>query len=533
MRRLHLLSNVNIDIIKQFLAGKCEVTSPEGYGAWDAEIMNPESPIYKSQYEDIIILLEANEILKKYENYSSAWSRLQEIFIIIDRLIKSSISSNIWVADIDIQSRRCRCLKDDFYEKKLESEWMSLLNERQTSHPNVYILEVKSIVENIGRKAFYSPKTWYVGGIPYSLSATKDIAALVSNNLERLENSELKCLAVDFDGTLWGGVIAEDGVEGIVLSEHGDGEIYYNLQLQIKRLVNQGTILVGLTKNNEDDALKAFDHPSMVLGEEDFVLIKSNWNDKWLNLKSAIKDLNIGLDSVAFLDDNPVERDLMKENLPTVDVIDFPEKIYELETVFIKFAESHFNKVKITEDDLAKTKMYKAEGERIQKKEISFSFNDYVKSLEIEVDFHEMKEDEIDRAEQLFRKTNQFNLTGRRYSKQDLEELLKRNGKVYVSKVKDKYGDYGTVSALTIEIDGQNANMGNFVMSCRVMGRNVEFQILDCMRRELRKQKIESITSEYISTGRNDPVKDLLDNSGFEIIVAEDGYKRGVLYLNL
>lgn len=531
MNNLYLLSNVNTDIIKQVLEKDFIVFSPYGYGAWESEIQNSESPLNKGCYENLFVCIEANDIIRKFFDKKASQKALDNCLSLIEKLLITKAESKVWISTIDLVIRRCRNCKENSFERELEFYWLNRIKTFQEQYNNAFLIDIKEGIENLGRKNFYSEKMWYAGSIPYSLKGTNYITQKLKNSIKRTQKAELKCLAVDFDGTLYGGIIGEDGVNNLLLSEHGKGEIYYNLQLQIKRLIENGIILIGLTKNNSQDINEVFSHPHMVLKRDDFVILKSDWNKKSDNLKEAVLELNIGLDSVAFLDDNPIERDLMRNEIPDVSIINFPSAIIDLEKDFIAFANKHFNKVSLTHEDFEKTKMYKEEGLRIKAKNDFVSFKDYIDSLEIIIDFHEAGANDIIRISQLFMKTNQFNLTGKRYNTIQIENEQKKGTNFFVVSVKDKYGDYGTVSAIAVSIQEKSASMLNFVMSCRVMGRTVEYKIMDILKTWLRSKGIILLNGEYIKTSKNAPVHDFLEHCGFNIKEDANNYKKGILFL--
>lgn len=517
MRKLYLLSNVNVDIIKQFLSDKYDVYSPAGYGGWVETVLDKSSDLYTTVYDDIMLCIEMNDVIRKCVSYDEAKAKTEELLGYAEKLAQDNAASRIWISTADVFPRRCVHNRDTYWEKKLEYDWYERLLVLCRTFQNTFILDVKECVDTVGREAFYSGKTWYMGGIPYSLCATKEICKKIESQISRVYEPELKCLAIDFDNTIWGGVIGEDGVDGLILSEHGEGAIYYNLQLQIKKAASQGIILLGLTKNNEEDVNAAFSHPDMVLKYDDFVMIKANWEEKSKNLLECVSRLNIGLESVAFLDDNPVERDRMKRALPQVEVIRFPEKIYELEKAFLNFANQRFNKMSVTQEDTEKTGMYKNEAARIRLRERTEDFEEYKRSLNIKIDFHLATDSEMDRAGQLFKKTNQFNLTGKRYTDQELS-AIQSQGFLYVAVVQDRYGNYGLVCVAALTRMGDIVWLDNVVMSCRVMGRGVEDSIFLHLVSELKKKGITELKGKYIRTLKNRPVEHLLEKWNFKMV---------------
>ena len=390
-------------------------------------------------------------------------------------------------------------------------------------------MDIKEIISEYGRDVVYSNKLWYAGSMPFSPKGNSFIAKEINNIIFALEGNRKKCIALDLDNTLWGGVIGEDGLEGIGLSEYKEGARYKDAQKRLKELKDIGVLLCVVSKNNEDDAMDGINkHPSMVLRKDDFVALNINWKTKAENIQDIAQELNIGTDSFVFLDDNPAEREQMKDVLPEVSVVDFPKDVMDLEKTVIDMYKKYFYLYKSTKEDLEKTKMYQAEGERkkIQKKAVTLS--DYLKLLEIEIDIHRLEDLEFERVHQLTHKTNQFNLTTIRYSKEELENIKDdENYRIYTVHTRDKYGDNGLVCVVIVHItDDKSAEVETFLMSCRVMGRDIEKVVLSKIMDSLKNDGIKEIKGEYIKTLKNAPVEDFYDKMEFECEYKDENTKK-------
>jgi len=349
------------------------------------------------------------------------------------------------------------------------------------------------------------------------MSGEKAIAEEIGRAWNAIKGNRKKCLVLDLDNTLWGGVIGEDGLQGIELSTTKEGSRFRDFQKRIKDLKDQGVLLTIASKNNEEDAMEAIrDHPDMVLREDDFVIIKANWEPKPVNIQKIANELNIGLDSLVFIDDNPIERESVKNALPEVNVPDFPKDTSMLESFVIEISKRYFPVLKLTEEDLSKTDQYKVEQKRNEIKQKSISIEEYLLSLEMKKTFRQIDESDVTRAAQLTQKTNQFNLTTRRYTESDIWNMMKsEDHQVWIGDLEDKFGSYGKVILAIVKLEENTAIIDTFLMSCRVMGRNIEKEFLNEIEKEMVSKGKNRIISEYIPTTKNSVVKDFWTENGY------------------
>jgi len=418
----------------------------------------------------------------------------------------------LFVSSLDIQHDKILPFTSSRLEHKIESYWISGLEEM-----SVPILEIAEIARNMGRDKFYSKRMWYLGSIPFSMSGEKAIAEEIARAWNALKGNRKKCLVLDLDNTLWGGVIGEDGLQGIELSTTKEGSRFRDFQKRIKDLKDQGVLLTVVSKNNEEDALEAIrEHPDMVLREDDFVIIKANWEPKAVNIQNIAKELNIGLDSLVFIDDNPIERESVKNTFPEVNVPDFPKDTSMLESFAIEISKRYFPVLKITDEDLNKTDQYKVEQKRNEIKQKSISIEEYLESLEMRKTFRQIDESDVTRAAQLTQKTNQFNLTTRRYTESDIWNMMRSEDyQVWIGELEDKFGSYGKVILAIVKFEENTAIFDTFLMSCRVMGRNIEKEFLDGIEKEMISKGKSKIIAEYIPTPKNSVVKDFWIQNGY------------------
>ena len=520
-KKIALLSNITVDLIVAKLSRKYNVYIPEGFDTWVQEIITPSSRLYCNSFESIVVLLDGTES-RSWCNSEEGFERINLWKQAVTTLVNNKKNVPIFVSTIDIRENRIKSLSERKYSLEIENEWYQFIQEQVEKNNNVYVFDIVESIIDIGRNNFYSNKMWYMSSMPYS----RDGLNLVSNELDRVLasvfDSRKKIIAVDLDNTLWGGVVGEDGIDGIELSDHKEGQRYYDFQRQLLEMKNRGVLLGIVSKNNLEDAEKAINsHPAMILSENDFVSRKINWDNKAINLKVMEKELNITEGGFVFIDDNPVERETVKGECPEILVPDFPEDTTEL----ISFAEEIWceccRPLRVLGEDVNKTQMYQLEAKRKHDMETSLNLDEYIKKLEMVVDIHRMKTDEKERTVQLIGKTNQFNVTTKRYTTAEIDQIESgSNNSIYVVRSSDKYGDNGLISVVILkEIDGQ-VNIDSFLMSCRVMGRKLEDVIINEILDKYRKKFI----AEYIPTEKNAPVKDLYDRLGFELI-SEDNNK--------
>jgi FkbH-like protein len=409
-----------------------------------------------------------------------------------------------------VPARALRPLKEERVERRLEQHWHAGIARASASHPNVYIFDLKELVEQVGRSLLYSNKRWYLGGLRFSTAGEK----LIARELERILDAQLvarkKCLLLDLDNTLWGGVIGEDEVQGIRLSETGEAARYRDFQLRIRELGQMGIVLGIVSKNNEADAFEVFEsHEHMVLRKDDFAAMKINWSAKAQNIAEIAQDLDIGMDSIVFIDDNPVEREAIRTALPEVTVPEFPADTCELASFLEQVYKDCFFTLESTKEDRKRTEAYLANAKRAAERTAAPSIEAFLAGLRTKILLTRVRDEDLPRAAQLTQKTNQFNLTTRRYTEQELRALQTAPGAdVFIASVADKYGDNGKVFVSIVRREGRDtAELDTFLMSCRVVGRFIEDQILDQLIKELRADGLSRLRVQFIPSRKNAPAR--------------------------
>lgn len=518
--KIALLSNINVDMIIQKLSTDAEIYNPEGYNTWVQDLLQQDSNLFKFNPQAVFILLDGYEIFKDIE-LDDIENMVKQYISYIETSVKSNSNIVYFVSNIDMPTKKIQSIKSYRIEKEIEFLWYKQLYNLSEKYKNVYIFDIKNIIEEMGREAFYSNKMWYLAGNKYSIKAEKQIIKLIKQHVKAILGKRKKCLILDLDNTLWGGIIGEDGINGISLSDNKEGSRYKDFQKRIKEIKDTGIILSIVSKNNYDDAIDVIrNHTDMVLKEDDFVTMKINWNVKPQNIKELSEELNIGKDSFVFIDDNPVERSIVSSDMPEVIVPEFPTDTCELEKYITEIYNEYFLILDVTDEDKKRTEMYEQNFKRAQEQKQYSSIDEYLKSLETEIYINKIKESDIPRVVQLTQKTNQFNLTTKRYTESDIKNMLNSDKYlVYIASVKDKFGDNGKCVVIIVEkLDDKIADIDTFIMSCRVMGRFIEDSVISFVENDIKNIGFKEIRSHYYPTKKNMPVKDLFERLGYVVI---------------
>ena len=520
--RLALLSNVTLDLLAGMIKKENDVYVPAGFDTWQQEMMIPSSGLYDFKPDAAVVLLHANAYADIWNDVGRGCHTIDEWCNVFEAFVKYLPGVPLFVSSIDISNVDCRFGAEVRLDQYFEDYLNKRVQDMHAAGKSIYILPVLDVILDMGRNSFYSPKMWYVGSMPYSMKALSALSDMIIRYASVRKGAKKKCIAVDLDNTLWGGVIGEDGVSGIVLSNNKEGARYKDTQRILKKMKDQGVMVAILSKNNVEDVEPVFSHPDMVLKHDDFVAEVINWDPKSVNIRQLALDLNIGLDAFVFLDDNPAEREQMKAQCPEVAVIDFPKDSSQLPEVVAAAYDEFFLTLEVTGEDLKKTAMYRAESQRKADLNASASVEDFLKKLEMTMVFHQMLPEEEKRVTQLTNKTNQFNVTTKRYSEEEIRKLSEsKDSDIFTVHMSDKYGDQGLVAVLIIKYAGEKAEVDTFLMSCRVMGRSAENEIMAQLRRVLEGKGIKELDSSYIKTAKNAPVLELFEKLGFDLVTGE------------
>lgn len=516
MKKIALLSNITVDLLAGMLGKTMDVYHPAGFDSWQQEIYMEQSGLYGFHPEIVAILLYAGSYTEVWNDRKAGEQVIDEWMRSVRVLTDRMPGIPVLMSDIDIHSVCCHYGAEKRLEACFEQYLTGSIENLHEEGACVYVLPVKNAVAETGRRSFYSAKMWYMGSMPYSMKGISVLADLILCYSAAVKGARKKCMAVDLDNTLWGGVIGEDGTEGIVLADNKEGARYKDTQRILKKMEQQGVMLAILSKNNPEDVDSVMSHPDMVLGHEDFVAEAVNWRSKAENIKDMAEVLNIGLDAFVFLDDNPAEREQMRAVCPEVAVLDFPNDSSLLPAAVEKAYYDYFFSLEVSGEDRGKTDMYRSEAKRKAEYRTAASVDDYLKNLEMSIIIHDMKPEEEKRVTQLVNKTNQFNLTTIRYSEAEIHEMAGRGDwEIITAHMSDKYGSQGLAAVVILKYSGDTALIDTFLMSCRVMGRQAEDVLLEAVRTRAAGRGAVRLAGTYIKTAKNSPVEDFYDRSGF------------------
>lgn len=512
--KIAILSNVNMNATVRMLKRELEVYDVEGYGNELGILMNANSSIYNFAPDIIFVLEDLMEILGHELDETEARINIEQWFEYFQGTIRENFI--YYISDAYLTGDELKVTVNPALKWRLESIWQENLQKCVNMHNNVYIFPYRKLIENIGEAEAFSMKMWYMGRILHSTELQKQLCDEIMQKVKLEQIVPKKVLLLDLDNTLWGGLAGETDINPISLSEEHTGLAYKNLQRVILQMQKQGTILGIVSKNNEEDAMNIIkNHPHMVLKEEAFAIKKINWNLKSDNIRQIAEELNLGLDSMVFFDDNPTERELIKEMLPDVEVPDFPEKPEDLAPAMVKIYTQYFDRKRLTGEDLDKTNQYIANAKREQFKSTTADFDEFLRNLKIQIT-RKQKMMHLERITQLLNKTNQFNLTTRRHSQSEVQAMLEMSEKeLFVYQVTDCFGDNGIVAVAIADVSGETAVIEEFVMSCRVMGKNIENAIIDDIEKYFIAKGYSKIQAQYKETAKNKPVSALYDSLGY------------------
>ncbi len=397
----------------------------------------------------------------------------------------------------------------------------ALISEYVNKHSNIYVNDINYLSSRYGLDKWCNSSNWYLYKYALAIDAIPDLCQNIANIVKAILGKNKKALVLDLDNTLWGGVIGDDGVDNIQLGiETPKGFAYSEFQEYLKAVSELGIMLNVCSKNEEKIAETGFDHPSSILKRDDFISFKANWEPKHANIEAIAREINIGTDSLVFVDDNPAERELIKKYVPDIGVVEISKPEFYIRELD---RSGFFEVTSLSQEDLRRNDTYKQNASRESSIAEFSDYEDYLKSLSMIFHICSFNETNILRVTQLINKTNQFNFTTRRYTEAEISEIS--NDRSYVTlcgRLEDKFGDNGIITAMIVRIDGKRAYLDLWVMSCRVFKRGVEYSMLNCIIDRLKRMGIKELFGIYIPTAKNVILKDFYTNVGFNKVDSED-----------
>lgn len=520
--KVAFLSNFTISFLaKEFENRFGMSTYVSGYNQYLFDIKNPDSNYYLEKPDFSVLILDWDTVLAE-KTLAEVKKEIENIYLLNCSLLNNFFLINNAYLSTDVNSIHQYNLSSNV--KKKQCELNIFLTELSSSNTNFFVVDILSIIEKYGSLKIFDSASWFYAKNKFSKFGLTEVAKKTHNLLNGILNFSKKCLVLDLDNTLWGGVLGEDGIDGILLGQGGIGEVYIAFQKAVRCFKEKGVILGICSKNNVQEVEEVFNrHPNMILSLSDFVITKINWNRKDINIKEIAEDLNISEESIVFLDDSPIERELIKQNTRVI-VPNFPEHPEDIREFIEKVDELFFPRIVLTQEDLVKTEFYHQNIARAEHKKSFQELEDFIRSLKVSLTIHEATSEHAFRLSQLTQKTNQFNLSTKRYTERDIQSMIKSpNFKVYFGEVSDKFGQYGKVLLLILEIKKNTAHFDTLLMSCRVIGRQVENIFIKSVVKNL--SNIDIITAEYIPSNKNQIVETKLNELGFTLTDESSGSK--------
>ncbi len=465
-------------------------------------------PTTSDSREDTARLLEA-----EYSRFEQMWQKISETYHcpIIQNNFEMPfyrLMGNKDCSDYRGRSNFVTRLNAKFYEYADRTE-------------GFYINDINFISASYGLKEWSDPSYWNMYKYAMCFEAIPEFAFNLSHIIKSVFGKNKKALALDLDNTLWGGVVGDDGVDGIQIGqETGVSQSYYEFQSYVKSLKSLGIILTVCSKNDHENAIAGLEHPEGALKPDDFIIIKANWENKDRNIIETANELNIGADAIVFADDNPAEREIVRQQVSGCAV---PEMDSVENYIMTLDRNGYFEVTNFSADDLKRNEMYKANAQRAAQQASFGDYNEYLRSLEMTAVIDDFIPVYLQRITQLTNKSNQFNVTTKRYTPTEMEDVFESSEYIRLyGKLIDKFGDNGVVSVVIGHKNGEVLDMDLWIMSCRVLKRDMEFAMLDRLVERCREQGIKTVRGYYYPTAKNKMVKDLYGRFGFDRISEDE-----------
>jgi FkbH-like protein len=532
--KVAFLSSFTINGLPESLKVKCSKKQiscnsyVSGYNQYNQEILDKKSGLYSFSPDITFLILDTRSIfgelfhfpysITKLERENFVNKKITEVINLINKFNETS-NSKLVITNLALpyyspygiaETKTSYGFHDAIidFNKKLKEQLLDI--------NSVYVFDFFKFIIKHGENNVFNFQNYLFGDIKISL----DYIPYLANELMPYVISFLgltkKCIVVDLDNTLWGGIVGEDGFDGIRLGPQAPGNAFMEFQKYLKSLSQRGILLAINSKNNFDDAIQVIrEHPFMILTENDFSCIKINWNNKASNMLEISEELNIGLDSFVFFDDDPVNRELIKETMPEITTPDLPHDPSFYSEVIQSLHD--FSTFQITSEDTKRGQMYLEQKQRSKSQNSLSDISEFLKTLNLEIEIKKTNSFTIPRISQLTLKTNQFNLTTKRYQEDEIHKFSEdTNILINCAQIKDKFGDNGITGVFIVKkTNSDEWFLDTFLLSCRVMGREAEKAMLYFIINQAKKNNVKRLKAKFIPTLKNKPIEDFLFNSQF------------------
>jgi FkbH-like protein len=531
--RVALLSSFSIEflhdslIAQGFLAGLDITLYQPGFDQYRQEILDPGSGLYSFAPNAVVLAVEGRRWLPAlHDDYLAALPDLapllSEAHDSVRRLVdafRSRSSAALLLHNVDPPAGTSLGTLDGRVGRRQAHAFADFnegLDGLARTTPGVYIVDVAGLVRRHGARNWYDLRMDHVARAPISQSCLPALAAEQVKFFRALSGRTKKVLVVDLDNTLWGGIVGEDGVHGLALGPDYPGSAYVQFQRQILQLRDRGIVLALASKNNRDEVETAFrTHPHMVLKLEHFSCLQIHWQPKSRSLAAIAEQLDLGLDSFVFVDDNPVECAEVAEALPQVAVLPLPKQPEQYGAALE--AEALFDTLELSAEDRRRADLYRQHSQVAELRAGADSLEDFYRRLDLEVIVGPVDDSNVARVAQLTQKTNQFNLTTLRYSETQIRaRCADPDWWLLTVRVRDCFGDNGLVGVLFAHLGKREAEIDTFLLSCRVIGRTIETALLAYLCEQARSRGLKRVRGRFVSTAKNAPAREVYPRHGFE-----------------
>ncbi len=506
-----------------------------GFDLWNQEVLTPDSGLRRRDPEVVVMALRLESLCPSFSTrfleltseeirglVAETAARIEEALT----AFRTWSRAKVLLHSVPLPTDRALGVLDA-HSPLGQSAAIHRLNERlrrvAETIPDVWIVDVDRLVASLGEQHFYDPRLWAVAKMPFTPTALHALAEEYLRYFRAFTGLVRKVLVLDLDGTLWGGILGEDGPEGIQLGDRYPGSAYLEFQQAVLTLHRRGVVLAVNSKNNMDDVREVFEkHPAMVLRPEHFAAMRVNWQDKVTNMLELAEELRLGIESFVFMDDSNVECERMRQALPEVLTIhlegESADRAGSLKRVGV------FDSLSYSEEDRNRGAFYRGEVERAQLRKSVQSLDDFYRSLEMELTIQPIGAATMARAADLSQRTNQFNLTTRRYTRDELAAAIAYPGcEAYGFRLTDRFGDNGLIAFAILEGQGQTLTISSLLMSCRVLKRTAEDAVLAFLVERAHERGATEIAGRYRPTKKNGQVADFYPTHGFSSVEDEAG----------
>ena len=528
--KVALLSSYSVDALVPYVDLELRALGllPEIYVApfnsWAREAIEPDSGVRRFAPEVIVLAVAIDDLVPalaggaKPAELEAAGAEAVERLLMTARALASGTDA-ILIAHGFHSAYRSPLGPLETRGVWTRERWIADLNRELGAElaeiPRAYLVDMQELLARRPGGAADQPKMRYLAAMRLGEAMLGEVARAYARYVAPLKGLTRKCMVLDLDGTLWGGTVGEDGLHGIRLGGTSPGVEYQDFQRYLLGLTERGILLAVNSKNNPEDALAAIrTHEGMILREEHFSAVRINWLPKAENMASIAEELGLGVDHFVFIDDNPMERELMRQAFPRVLVPDLPHDPALLRPTIELIPE--LQSLAVTEEDRERVAQYRSIGERKRARTESVSLADYLQSLGIEVQVSLADEAALPRIGQLFQRTNQFNLTARRYEPAELAACARDpRCRLYALRARDRFGDHGLVATALVRQTPAAWTIDSLLMSCRVIGYGVETALLAALSADARAAAVPALIGEFIATAKNAPARDFYARHGF------------------